>query len=289
MEFLHIIVLLLVFVNLYLVYKTRNLEKLSAELPTVESFEVSLADAINSKYTADMDAIRNLSNIAKNILTSNDSFSIPANTTYVKDFVVEGSINFTNRNTLLVNILPKFMVIAWANRVVPLGWAICDGKRYSLNAEGMAIENIIGDLTPDLRGRFVLGVGIGKDKKNEDMTERKYGDMDGEEGVALVEEELPAHTHRMNWSAIRCQGENCLGPGGWGIMKGYTGNDMDWSDYTIPANLPQYTERRGGVLKPKTGTKFDGADQDYPDKAEWITTPHNNMPPFVALTYIMKL
>uniref|UniRef100_A0A6C0HV22 Phage tail collar domain-containing protein n=1 Tax=viral metagenome TaxID=1070528 RepID=A0A6C0HV22_9ZZZZ len=289
MEFLHIIVLLLVFVNLYLVYKTRNLEKLSAELPTVESFEVSLADAINSKYTGDIDAIRNLASLANNILTSNDSFSMPANTTYVKDFVVEGSINFTNRNSLLVNILPKFMVIAWANRIVPLGWAICDGKRYSLNPEGIAIENIIGDLTPDLRGRFILGVGIGKDKQNNDMTERKYGDMGGEEGVALIEAELPAHSHRMDWRFIGCYGEECLGPGNYTSVDASSGDKRAWNDYSSPKQWPQYSEKTGGVLKDKTGTKFEGADQDYPDAAVWTTTPHNNMPPFVVLTYIMKL
>jgi microcystin-dependent protein len=289
MEFLHIIVLLLVLVNLYLVYKTRNLEKLSAELPTVETFESTLESAINNKYTGDMDAIRNLASLANNILTSNDSFSMPANTTYVKDFVVEGSINFTNRNSLLVNILPKFMVIAWANRIVPLGWAICDGKRYSLNPEGIAIENIIGDLTPDLRGRFILGVGIGKDKKNNNMTERKYGDMDGEEGVALIEEELPAHSHRMNWSTIGCYGPQCYGPGNWTSITASSGDEMGWSDYSNPGHWPQYSEKAGGVIKPKTGNKFQGADQDYPDKAVWDTTPHNNMPPFVVLTYIMKL
>jgi hypothetical protein len=236
-----------------------------------------------------MDAIRNLASLANNILTSNDSFSMPANTTYIKDVVIDGSIKITNKNSLLLDLLPKYIVVAWANRIVPLGWAICDGKRYSLNPEGMAIENTIGDLTPDLRGRFILGVGIGKDEKNNNMTERKYGDMGGEEGHELIEKELPAHSHRMDWRYIGCNGPNCLGGGDWTSVDTSTGNEMGWSDASNPREWPQYTDFKGGVLQPRTGTRFQGADNDYPNPAEYKTTPHNNMPPFVVLTYIMKL
>jgi microcystin-dependent protein len=59
---------------------------------------------------------------------------------------------------------------------VPPGWLLCDG------ANG----------TPDLRGRFVLGGGFGKN-----LTERKLGDNGGEENHILSVTELSEHFHQL--------------------------------------------------------------------------------------------
>ena len=272
MELIHIVVIILVLIVLYLLYKTRNLEKLS-----IEKFETDLISAVNNKYTADVDAIRNLSSLANTILTARDSFRVPATTTLMNNLVVDGnivvdgSINFTNKDTVMLEIFPKYMVISWANVDIPLGWAICDGKKYILDARNKAIEDVTGQITPDLRGRFILGSGVGaKDMNDEFLTERTIGEFGGEEGHALTVEEMPGHSHEF-WST---NNNTCdMGDGG-GLCK---------------ANEYLRTKNTGGVLRPKTGKKSDGADQDYPDPAIWDTVPHNNMPPYFVLTYIMKL
>jgi microcystin-dependent protein len=275
MELIQLVVILLAFtilIVLYLLYKTRNLEKLS-----IEKFETDLISAVNNKYTADVDAIRNLSSLANTILTGRDSFRVPATTTLMNNLVidgnivVDGSINFTNKDTVMLEILPKYMVIAWANVDIPLGWAICDGKKYILDARNKAIEDITGQATPDLRGRFILGSGFGaKDMNDEFLTERTIGEFGGEEGHALNIEEMPGHNHEF-WST---NNNTCLRGGGGGLCTA--------DEYLL-------TKNTGGKLRPNTGKKSDGALQDYPDPPIWDTVPHNNMPPYFVLTYIMKL
>ncbi len=291
MEIKDFILIMLVFIVLYLMYKITNLEKKNS---TAEHFETSIDVAVNNRYTADMDAIRNLASLANNILTSKDSFQIPASKIYMKDVIISGSVDIENRDTLLLNILPKFMVIAWASTEIPLGWAPCDGKKYILDESGKyAIDTILGDLTPDLRGRFILGSGFGgKDENNNYLTEKKLGQIGGEEGHRLVENELARHTHKISWSNVGCYKGNCLGEGKMVATDSfYSGNadQMDWSDYTDPGRLPHETSTTGGVLRPLTGKKTDGADKDYTDPAVWEAAAHNNMPPYFVLTYIMKL
>ena len=62
---------------LYLLYKTRN----------IEGFATTTDDMIDEKiktiYNADIDAIRNLSNIATKITTENDSLTIPVKNTLI--------------------------------------------------------------------------------------------------------------------------------------------------------------------------------------------------------------
>jgi microcystin-dependent protein len=276
MELIHIVVILLVFIVLHLVYKTRNMEKLS-----IEKFETDLISAVNNKYTADVDAIRNLSSLANTILTNRDSFRVPATTTLMNNLVVDGTINFINKDTVMLEIFPKYMVIAWANIDIPLGWAICDGKKYILDASNKAVEDITGQTTPDLRGRFILGSGFGaKDMNEEFLTERNIGEFGGEEGHILTEVELAPHTHRYPLTRY--------------LHKDGTGGQGSWYDdgnYRIwETNDPStQTFNTGGVLRPNTGLKYQGALQDYPDPAIYDGVPHNNMPPYFVLTYIMKL
>jgi microcystin-dependent protein len=281
MELIELVVILLGFtilIVLYLLYKTRNLEKLS-----IEKFETDLISAVNNKYTADVDAIRNLSSLANTILSNRDSFRVPATTTLMNNLVidgniiVDGSINFTNKDTAMLEIFPKYMVIAWANIDIPLGWAICDGKKYILDARNKAIEDVTGQITPDLRGRFILGSGVGaKDMNDEFLTERTIGEVGGEENHALTIPEMPGHNHKFGRDYNGSSADSRPG----GFDNQLYPHTSDWSGITSHA---------GGVLRPKTGKRSDGADQDYPDPAIWDTVPHNNMPPYFVLTYIMKL
>jgi microcystin-dependent protein len=268
MELIHLVVIFLVFVVLYLLYKTRNLEKLS-----IEKFETDIVSAVNNKYTADMDGIRNLASVANTIITTNDSLRIPATDTYAKNLILDGGIKINNKESVMLEIFPRFMILAWGSQNIPLGWAICDGRKYSLDNDYKAMYDITGNgiLTPDLRGRFILGAGFGaKDMNNKPLLERKLGEVGGEERNALTIEEMPGHNHEF-WST---NNNSCEMGGGGGLCA---------------ANEYLLTKNRGGRLRPGTGKKSDGADKDYPDAAIWDAVPHNNMPPYFVLMYIMKL
>lgn len=82
-----------------------------------------------------------------------------------------------------------------------------------------------------------------------DLTSRTLGDFGGEESVTLTEAQMPSHTH--NYALVNAPWP----PGDWGDRR-----DNVW---------------RGAETAATTAT---GGNQ-----------PHNNMPPFYVLTYIMKL
>ncbi len=292
-----IIIIMLVLAVLYLIYKIHNIQN------NLEKFTVTddVKEAINDVYKADINSIRNLSNFATEIMNNNDSLTIPAKTTTTTnlvttgDLTVNGNITFTNKNSNMIEIFPQYMVIAWASPNIPKGWALCNGKIYKLNNDGTVTEDSSGIQTPDLRGRFILGGGVPsenttlKDDSGRILTSRNINEIGGEEKHVLSIPELPSHNHRMNWQYIGCKGSGCYGNAGWSSINAVTGNSLTWSSYTNPGVFPQTTGNEGGKLKPNTGTKFDGADQDYKDPAQYTTTPHENMPPFYVLTYIMKL
>ena len=115
----------LIFLLLFFILFYRSFFK--TEKMTDDSNNIKIMkDLIDANYSIDVDAIRNLSTVA-NDLISNDQLKIPSNLNVV------GSVNF----------LPKGTIVAWNGSKVPQGWALCDGKNN----------------TPDLRGRFILGSG----------------------------------------------------------------------------------------------------------------------------------
>ncbi len=74
-------------------------------------------------------------------------------------------------------------IIMWNTKDIPDGWAICDGND-----------------TPDLRGRFVMGVGStsGKHRDYSWTNNHKLGDKDGDKYVKLLKTHLPSHKHTIN-------------------------------------------------------------------------------------------
>ncbi len=262
---------ILIFVVIYLIFKTN----------TKEHFDVNddIKQAINDIYKADINAIRNLSNFATEIKNNNDTFTIPAN-----KLTIPGYIDIVQL---------RGAVIAWALPTIPKGWAICDGQKYKLDSSYNAVVDSDGIQTPDLRGRFVLGSGVGgKDMNNLELSNRTLGSTGGEEKHVLINNEMPGHTHRINWGELGCNGTNCWAAGkkvGTSVFTSNLVNPGNYAPYTNPGNFPQNTGNTGGVLRARTGNKIDGADVDYNVPPVWDAVAHENMPPFYVLTYIMKL
>jgi microcystin-dependent protein len=231
-EIMMLIMLILIF---YLLYKTHSIQ---------ENFSVSddVKQAINDIYKADINAIRNLSNVATDIYNNNDSLTIPAKITTIADLTVTGNVLFTNKNNNMIEILPTGMVIAWALSTLPKGWALCDGQKYKLDNNNNTILDINGTQTPDLRGRFILGSGQGTN-----LTNRNLNSTGGEEKHLLTVEEMPSHNHSSE-----------------GFVK--------WGGYNIAYSAG------GGNINGSSQIGNTGGSQ-----------PHNIMPPFYVLTYIMKL
>ena len=185
-------------------------------------------DVTNNNNNA---AINNLGNIAASIMnTTTGTLTMPADTTvFTGDATIKGSLIAT-----AFNLLPTGLIVAWNNAVtIPSGWILCDGTNS----------------TPDLRGRFILGAGVGgNDMNNNPLPEQTFGTNGGEVNHILIETEMPMHNHGLYQDG------------------GYNG-----------------------------GTEIGGVRTDDYFKLGQISNyagnnaPHNNMPPYYVLVYIMKL
>ncbi len=117
------IIAAIVVLFLFVMYN-RKYEKMSN---TDAELEGKIKVLINKIYRADVDSIRNLSEVSKTLQAG--KLEIPG------DLTVKGKFNY----------LPKGTIVAFNGTKAPAGWALCDGKNG----------------TPDLRGRFIYGYGSG--------------------------------------------------------------------------------------------------------------------------------
>ena len=153
------------------------------------------------------------------------------------------------------NLMPKGGIIIWSGEQVPAGWGLCDGTTYN------AVDGSGTVQSPDLRGRFVLGLGQGTN-----LTARTKGQTGGAETHKLTTAEIPGHTHAAS--------KSCMGADPAGDASSYTDlrstHGYNCSDRT---DKPIFTNWGND---PSTGTGLGGGT-------------HNNMPPFYVLAYIIKL
>ena len=253
MNIIYLIIILQVLITIYLIYKTRKLEKFETNADIIKT-------SVDNKYKFDIDAFRNLISLSKHIY-NNNRLLIPATNFQINDlnitdeFIVDGNINFTNKNINYLDIYPRYMVIAWFNSSytsIPKGWSKCDGTKYKL-VDGVTISthsfDSEGIQTPDLRGRFILGEGT-----SPGLTSRRLDEYGGEANAILSENQIPRHTHSSDNFLKRVDQAN-------GITSYYT-----------------------NVSHPK---HYFDTDVTI-GHAGWSNS-HNNMPPYFVLIYIMKL
>jgi microcystin-dependent protein len=156
----------------------------------------------------------------------------------------------------------------FAGNFAPSGWAFCNGQLMPIS-QNTALFSLLGTTyggdgrstfaLPDLQGTAPLQAGQGPG-----LTLRGLGEIGGQQTVTLLESEIPAHSH-----GVRCDGSgggvsspanNTWGAGGRGRPPAYTPTSVN------------------NVSMSPLGTSVTGSG-----------LPHNNMPPFLALTFIIAL
>lgn len=170
-------------------------------------------------------------------------------------------------------LLSTGVMLPWAGSEanVPSGWLLCDGRAAS-RATYLNLFNVIGTIygigdgsttfnLPDLRGKFPLG----KDNMGGTSADRvtapeadNLGQGAGEENHTLTVDEIPGHSHR----EIASDGRVI-----------YLSGDTYGGDYN--KLMPTSTHGIGQYPPLETASKGGG-------------NPHNNMPPYVTLNWIIK-
>lgn len=151
----------------------------------------------------------------------------------------------------------------------PTGWALCNGQLMSIS-QNTALFALLGTTyggdgrvtfgLPNLVGSTPMQQGQGPG-----LTQRFLGEQGGEAAVALVTSEMPAHVHQANASDA----------------AGTTGSPAG-------AVWAQARYGRGSVALYGTGTPNQlMSTQDIGVSGQGLA--HNNMPPYLTVTFIIAL
>lgn len=149
----------------------------------------------------------------------------------------------------------------------PKGWALCDGQLMSIS-QNTALFSLLGTTyggngtsnfsLPNLQGCAPMQAGQGGG-----LSLRDLGETAGEQTVTLLQSEMPSHSH-----TVQClsAGEGDSSPASAVWAGGGRGAP------------PMYTPAGNNTSMSPFGTSTAGGSQ-----------PHNNMSPFLGLTFIIAL
>ncbi len=161
----------------------------------------------------------------------------------------------------------------FAGDYAPLNYMKCEGQTLKIK-ENVALYSLLGTtyggdkintfMLPDLRGRLIIDPGLGYinpyDHNSSNLSYRTRGEKGGEEKVTLTLDNIPPHTH--TYSALSGNRESRY------PEDNYLGNTA--SDFYAAAK-PTDTL----VQMAKGAIGYIGGQA------------HENMPPFICLTYII--
>ena len=264
--------------------------------------ETQIASAVKKYYLADVEAIRNLSNIATQLqaggLTCPGSLIVPKDLKVGSWTIKEGDYGHliflkdgTKYNPNYYNIPENtgFLAMAgdgnfWSNRSTSRGWLpdnisslvpnlVPRGTIIAWNGGDAPAGWVVCDGTNgthDLRGRFILGAGQGNGLSN-----RQYAQKGGAETHKLNANEIPQHRH------ITADFNAREGGIRWddGYKSMYLGNGNNF--FSLGGGAAHFGTQKDSDKAFLTG---DGNE----NQSGLIGAAHNNMPPFYVLTYIMK-
>ncbi len=191
--------------------------------------------------------------------------------------------------------LPVGSIVAWYGSLgsIPVGFGLCDGTTYQYTDGNGQQQSIT---TPDLRGRFVMGMGWDTTQQG-DTGGLRYSnnvqvrDTDGEgnhvhtvstPGASLTQAQMPSHGHGMFGQAATGSGSNppTVGLFGTAAVK-LTGTDG--FDYAI-------AQVNGAAGAGSTENNGSGQSHTHPTTNTGATGTHqhsfNATQPFCALYYI---
>lgn len=149
----------------------------------------------------------------------------------------------------------------------PQNWALCNGQTMPI-AQNTALFSLLGTMyggdgrttfaLPNLIRRAPLQQGQGPG-----LSHRDQGESGGEEQVTLLQNQMPAHTHRLQAA------------GGAAVSRAANGRLFAAVNTPVPPFHPPGSAL--GLMAPNTLAQAGGSQ------------PHNNLQPYLTLTFIIAL
>lgn len=165
-------------------------------------------------------------------------------------------------------------IILFAGNFEPRGWAFCDGRILQI-AQNSALFSLLGTYyggdgrttfaLPDLRGRVPVGAGQAPGLSNYEL-----GESAGQESVALLVTQIPAHVHGLNNMQVACDNVTATSNSPANTIPAIVTNGAN--SYGTTKNALMHTSQ-GNI-----GTLPIGGSM-----------PHNNNKPYVSVNYIIAL
>ncbi|HEY6804029.1 MAG TPA: tail fiber protein [Pyrinomonadaceae bacterium] len=156
----------------------------------------------------------------------------------------------------------------FAGNFAPTGWATCDGQLLPIS-QNTALFSLLGTMyggdgkstfaLPNLQGSAPMMWGQGPG-----LSLRDEGENGGEQFVSLIQSEMPAHTHQAIGNAA---------PGGANSPANATWASMS----VLRQSVNLYTTTANAQMSPFAFAIAGGG------------LPHNNMHPYLTLTFIIAL
>lgn len=223
--------------------------------------ETEIKEIILDNSNFNVEAFRNLSKISNDILNDNK-------------LTIYGGINVEER----FNYLPKGIIVAWNSQTIPKGWARCDGKNG----------------TPNLVNKMILG----------NSSSHKLNTTGGSTTVTLNQNQLPSHTHSVSISNVASHSHSITGTdkkamnsstysrGDFCTTKSYYcsfAGTHNWCSCYDKSPAHRFTSVGFQAL---SGLSLSSSGSHYHNVTfggKGGSAPHNNMPPYYVLIWIMKL
>lgn len=159
-------------------------------------------------------------------------------------------------DSLEATAVPVGAILMWYTNTPPTGWLICNGEEFNATQYPKLKKVLGGNTLPNFKGRFPLGTN----------TYYFLGAAAGKETVALTTDELPKHSHKVD-------------------------------DYYFIENSGVQGEGISGTI-PVDGSYLGPGESDYDNNILYYRTHetattgegegHDNMPPYLALNFIIK-
>lgn len=174
----------------------------------------------------------------------------------------------------------------FAGNFAPRGWAFCNGQLLPI-AQNTALFSLIGTIyggdgrtttaLPNMQGRLPMHPGNGPG-----LTQRRLGEKGGSATVNLTSNQTPGHGHAVNPNPaadplpLNATVKTVSSRANHGFEGGHLSNTVDSNRYQDTAAPDQ--AMHAGSVDIDASTENAGSGQ-----------PHNNLPPYLALNYIIAL